>query len=94
MGVLEDVRNWLKEVPLWKELQNVPERVTALERRLADLETELKRRPAPEVCPMCFKELKLEAVEQHWSGSTEFQRFKCHTPGCSYPGRTKTVENK
>ncbi|MGY0574755.1 hypothetical protein ACTGJ9_029875 [Bradyrhizobium sp. RDM12] len=43
---------------------------------------------------MCFNELKLDKVEQHWSGSTEFQSFKCLTTGCGYPGRQKTVENK
>jgi hypothetical protein len=62
MGVLEDVRNWLKEVPLWKELQNVPDRVAALEKRLTALEEELKRRPAPEMCPICFS--KIEAGER------------------------------
>jgi hypothetical protein len=31
MGVLEDVRNWLKEYPLWQELEKIPRRTNEIE---------------------------------------------------------------
>jgi hypothetical protein len=38
MGVLEDVRKWLCEIPLWKEHGTIPDRTAELEKRVAELE--------------------------------------------------------
>jgi hypothetical protein len=35
MGTIDDVRRWLKKIPLWRELGKIPERMTALEKRMA-----------------------------------------------------------
>lgn len=52
MGTLEDIRNWLKEIPLWQELGKVPDKLAAIEKRIAELEAQLK--PAPgERCDGC-----------------------------------------
>lgn len=65
MGILEDVIKALERIPAWKRLQAMPEQVTALEARIADLEQKLK--PANgEKCPSCgamaFKLLKSEPL--------------------------------
>lgn len=52
MGMLEDIRKWLKEIPIWQELEKVPDRMTVLEDRMAALEERLKTRPG-ETCPKC-----------------------------------------
>ena len=52
MGVIDDVRKWLKEIPVWQELEKVPDRMTALETRMSALEERLKPRPG-ETCPKC-----------------------------------------
>jgi hypothetical protein len=52
VGVLEDFRKWLKEIPIWQELEKVPGRMTELEKRMAALEDRLKTRPG-ETCPKC-----------------------------------------
>jgi hypothetical protein len=31
MGVIDDVRKWLKEIPLWQELEKIPRRMDELE---------------------------------------------------------------
>jgi hypothetical protein len=52
MGTLDDVRQWLKEIPLWRELGTIPDRTAALEKRISELEAQLK--PAPgERCEGC-----------------------------------------
>ncbi|CAN7450195.1 hypothetical protein LJR235_002898 [Pararhizobium sp. LjRoot235] len=52
MGVIEDVRKWLKEIPIWQELEKVPDRLTALEERMDKLEARLERRPG-DTCDTC-----------------------------------------
>lgn len=52
MGVIDDVRKWLKEIPIWQELEKVPDRMTELETRMSTLEERLKTRPG-ETCPAC-----------------------------------------
>lgn len=93
MGVLDDVRRWLRKIPIWRERENVlKRRFDALEKRVATLEAELTQRPIPEKCPQCQSELKIEHVEHHWSGIAEFHHLVCPTPGCRFAGRTKRVE--
>ena len=52
MGVIDDFRKWLKEIPIWQELEKVPSRMTELERRMAALEVRLEKRPG-ETCQKC-----------------------------------------
>ena len=53
MGLLEDVRRILADIPLWKDLGGVPDRVKALEQKVADLEEKLNGKYPPDVCPRC-----------------------------------------
>jgi hypothetical protein len=53
MGVLEDVRNWLKEIPLWRELETIPKRTDDLELRIAALEEKLNGKWPADVCLKC-----------------------------------------
>lgn len=46
MGVIDDIRKWLKEFPLWQELEKIPGRVDQLETRVATLEKALEASPA------------------------------------------------
>lgn len=43
MGVIDDVRKWLKEIPLWQQLETIPRRTDELEARVAALEKKLER---------------------------------------------------
>jgi uncharacterized protein with PIN domain len=62
MGALDDLRKWLKEIPLWQELSKVPDRMAELERRVANLEAQLKPAP-PERCDACGElGLRLESA--------------------------------
>jgi hypothetical protein len=52
MGVIDDVRKWLKEIPLWQELEKIPRRTDELEARVSALEKALERVPG-DACPKC-----------------------------------------
>ncbi|SJM28997.1 hypothetical protein BQ8482_110927 [Mesorhizobium delmotii] len=52
MGAIEDVRRWLADMPLWRELGQMPDRMAAIEARMAAMEDRLKTRPG-ETCPKC-----------------------------------------
>jgi hypothetical protein len=53
MGTLEDVRQWLKDIPLWRELGTIPDRTAALEQRVAELESKLGGKWPADVCRLC-----------------------------------------
>jgi hypothetical protein len=55
MGVLDDVRKWLNDVPLWKELGTIPDRTKSLEERLSALEDKLNGKWPADVCKFCGK---------------------------------------
>lgn len=52
MGVIDDIRKWLKEIPIWQELEKVPGRMELMEERMARLEARLERRPG-DTCDSC-----------------------------------------
>lgn len=52
MGVIDDIRKWLKEFALWQKLEKIPGRVDQLETRVTALEKALERVPG-EACPKC-----------------------------------------
>jgi hypothetical protein len=53
MGLLEDVRKILADIPLWKELGTLPDRTKLLEQRVAELEAKLNGKYPADVCPRC-----------------------------------------
>lgn len=52
MGMIDDIRKWLKEIPIWRELEKVPGRMDALEEKVRALEARLERSPG-ETCDNC-----------------------------------------
>lgn len=51
-GLLKDVLTAFGNWPRWMELGKAPERIEALEKRVAELEASLARAPG-EACPRC-----------------------------------------
>lgn len=51
-GFTGDILAILDKVPVWKRVQAAPERIDALEKRLAELEAKLLRAPG-QACPSC-----------------------------------------
>lgn len=54
MGMLEELNDLLDRLPLWKRLASAPDRLQALEQRVAALEAQLAGEPG-ERCPLCNK---------------------------------------
>jgi transposase-like protein len=52
MAVLSEVVELLKRWDRWKRIDESPERIDALERRITELEARLQRAPG-EACPSC-----------------------------------------
>lgn len=51
MGLLEDIMKALDRIPAWKRLQQLPDEVARLERRVKQLESQLE--PGGNKCPKC-----------------------------------------
>lgn len=65
MSIVSDVLAALDRIQWWRELRTVPDRMTALEQRLAALESPAAR-PAGPRCPLCeVGSLKVVKVEPH-----------------------------
>jgi hypothetical protein len=92
VGVLDDVRKWLNDVPLWKELGTVPDRVKALEQRVVELEEKLNGKYPADICPKCGSRT-MRATASY--GPTEkgfmMQDWKCQDNGCNYQ-ETRTIK--
>jgi hypothetical protein len=52
MAVLGEIVELLKRWDVWKRVEAAPERIDALEKRVAELEAKLRRAPG-EACPSC-----------------------------------------
>jgi len=89
MGAIEDVRNWLKEIPLWQELSKVPDRMTVVEKRLAELEAKLQ--PAPgKRCDGCGQlSLRLESSRLVGPQGQKYTKLKWKCENCQ-----KTFEER
>jgi hypothetical protein len=92
MGVIDDVRKWLKEIPLWRELEKIPDRMEGLEKRVAALEQKLERAPG-EVCPKCgAHSMRLTAQGRRLGGgvlSWRFDQWSCTADGCGHTEERK-----
>lgn len=84
MGVIDDVRKWLKEIPIWQELEKVPDRMTALEERMSALEQRLQPRPG-ETCPACGEHAVRRTEAGRLMGSAG-QRYRLDTYQCTACG--------
>jgi hypothetical protein len=52
MSTVESILDLLNRWPAWKKITAAPDRVDALEQRVAELENRLQRAPG-EACPFC-----------------------------------------
>ena len=53
MSIVGDVVDALRQVTEWNELQNLPKRIDALERKIQELEHRSKDNPSNERCEHC-----------------------------------------
>jgi predicted RNA-binding Zn-ribbon protein involved in translation (DUF1610 family) len=60
MAVLSEITDLLKRWDVWKRVEEAPNRIDALEKRIAELESRLQRAPG-EACPACG-ELEFRAM--------------------------------
>lgn len=64
MGMIEDVLKALERIPFWKRVRETPERLDALEARVAALEALLTSNATGEACPMCGQRaMRVESSE-------------------------------
>lgn len=65
MAVVADIVELLRRWDIWRRVEQTPDRVDALEKRVAELEARLKKAPG-EACPSCgdldFRITKSEGV--------------------------------
>lgn len=52
MAVTGDILAILDKIPIWKRVQAAPDRIDALDKRVAELEARLARAPG-QACPSC-----------------------------------------
>jgi hypothetical protein len=65
MGIIEDMMKAFDRIPGMKDIQALPEKMTALEARITSLEAALARCPA-EGCPFCGAlAFRLSHVDMH-----------------------------
>lgn len=61
MGMIEDIVKALERIPIWKRVSGLPEKMDALEKRVAALEQKLAGGSGA-LCPLCdsprFKRIK------------------------------------
>jgi hypothetical protein len=87
MAVIGEVVEILKRWDRWKRLDEAPDRMDALEKRIADLEAKLQR-PSGETCPSCgASDYRVQSatpvrslIPGHTSGRRKY-RMKCGVCG-------------
>jgi hypothetical protein len=85
MGVLDDVRKWLNDVPLWKELGTIPDRTAALEKRVAELDEKLNGKWPPDVCLKCgSRTMRVTATYGPDDKKNMIQHWRCGDESCNY----------
>jgi DNA-directed RNA polymerase subunit RPC12/RpoP len=85
MVVVGDIVELLKRWDRWRRIDETPERVDALEKRIAELESRLQRAPG-KACPKCGAlELRTDKVEprrDHFGALGAVNRYyKCSACG-------------
>ncbi|MGM4891250.1 hypothetical protein [Tardiphaga sp. 839_C3_N1_4] len=86
MGILEDFRKMLADIPLWKELGTAPERIKALEEKVAALEQLTGGKRPGDSCPYCgAASFRLDHVDMH--GQREV--WKCTDVACGKSKETR-----
>lgn len=85
MAVVSDIVDLLKRWDVWRRVEQTPDRVDALEKRVGELESRLKKAPG-EACPSCgdlsFRIAKSEAAQAPFAvlGARSYH-WKCQACG-------------
>ena len=82
MTVLGEFLELLKRRDVWKRVEAAPDRIDALEKRVAELEVKLQRAPG-EACPKCGAlAYRVDYSEQHRTFvGTRVHHMKCQDWG-------------
>jgi hypothetical protein len=80
MGLLEDIRKILADIPLWKELGTIPDRTSELEKRVAELENKLGGKWPADVCRHCGERAARLAYSR-LEKTVEVSRWDCEACG-------------
>jgi ribosomal protein L37E len=93
MSVLTDILATLDRWEEWKKIRETPSRIEALQKRIEEIESKLKRAPG-EACPRCGAlEFRVEKSERarppfHRTGRTHYLKCK----DCGY-GDERTINS-
>jgi len=93
MGMIDDIMKALDRWEVWRDLQQVPTKMEALERRIAELETKLGGKWPGDVCPYCGAQaFRLERTDMLGKRETwkcgecaQTQEFRFDLPGRKPP---------
>jgi uncharacterized protein with PIN domain len=89
MSILEDIRQWIKDTELGRQLGQMPERMAQLEKRVAGLEAKLE--PAPgRRCESCGElALRLESSRIVGEANHKYtkSKWKCQSCGKTFEKR-------
>jgi hypothetical protein len=90
MGTIGDLRQLLKDIPLWRDLGTLPDRVAALEKQVKELDEKLSGKWPADVCKHCGERaarLEYARVEPNgvqvsrWDcGKCLFSEFRSNRP--------------
>ena len=84
MPGLSDIIDLLKRWDRWKRIDETPERVDALEQRIAELESKLERAPG-QACPACGAwEFRVLDVAVSHAGLYEVRRYTRRCQVCGF----------
>lgn len=90
MGMLEEFNDLLDRLPLWKRLSAMPDKMQALEQRVAALEAQLSGKTGP-ACPLCSAPgFKRTASRPH--PQLDFAGVKLDSYACAACGHTEDRE--
>ena len=83
---VSDAIKILDQVPIWKQIRELPKRIAALEQRVAELESGPKK-PTGKECAMCGAQMRVTAEHPHRQFA--FSGRKVHELECECGHKTE-----